>query len=90
MGLCEMFLSVDFKRAKDGQKGWEFSIICCRWWSWPAKCTSGIEELDCMVPVSIRKPRTEHKKGKLEESDKLVLVHVKDPVRLPKHSPSFG
>ena len=37
--------------------------------------------------IGISKPRTEHKKGQLDESDKLVLLHVKDPIRLPKHSP---
>lgn len=35
--------------------------------------------------VGVSKPRTEHKRGERAATDKLVLPHIKDPIRLSAH-----
>ena len=89
-GSMRNVLERRFKRAKEGQKGWEFPdlLVVDGGRGQLNIARAVLEELDCTVPmIGISKPRTEHKKGQLDESDKLVLLHVKDPIRLPKHSP---
>ena len=79
-----------FTRGKAGEKGWEFPdlLVVDGGRGQLNVARAVLKDLDCMVPmIGIAKPRTEHKKGKLDESDKLVLLHVKDSIRLPKHSP---
>lgn len=44
----------------------------------------GLEE---QAVVGLSKPRTERRKGDRASSDKIVLPHVKDPLRLPAHHP---
>ena len=89
-GSMRNVLTRRFIRAKEEQKGWEFPdllIVDGGRGQLNVACEV-LKELDCVVPViGIAKPRTEHKKGQEEASDKLILVHVKDPIRLPKHSP---
>ena len=89
-GSMRNVLERRFLRAKEGQKGWEFPdlLVVDGGRGQLNIARAVLSDLDCMVPmIGIAKPRTEHKKGKLDESDKLVLLHVKDPIRLPKHSP---
>lgn len=43
-----------------------------------------IEDVDV---IGFSKPRTEHARGELDASDKIVLEHVKEPIRLPKNNP---
>jgi excinuclease ABC subunit C len=39
--------------------------------------------------VGISKPRTEHRRGEREATDKLVLPRYKDPITLPSHDPAL-
>lgn len=42
-----------------------------------------LDDLGCDVPViGISKPRTEHKRGERDATDKIVLPNTKDPIRL--------
>ena len=48
-----------------------------------------LEELSVTdVPViGLAKPRTEHARGELEASDKIILPDEQEPIRLPAHNP---
>lgn len=89
-GSMRTVLERRFIRAKEQQKGWEFPdllVVDGGRGQLNVACEV-LKDLGCIVPViGIAKPRTEHKKGQEEASDKLFLVHVKEPIRLPKHSP---
>jgi excinuclease ABC subunit C len=89
-GSMRNVLERRLRRAKAEQKGWELPdlIVVDGGRGQLNIARAVIKELECVVPtIGIAKPRTEHKKGKLEESDKIILAHVKEPLRLPKHSP---
>ena len=79
-----------FTRAQQDQKGWEFPdlLVVDGGRGQLNIALSVLKQLGCSVPtIGIAKPRTEHQKGMMDESDKLILEHVKDPIRLPKHNP---
>ena len=46
----------------------------------------GLEEL---AIIGLSKPRTEHQRGQREATDKIVLPHIKNPIRLPKGHPGL-
>jgi excinuclease ABC subunit C len=45
--------------------------------------------LDDLPIVGLSKPRTEHKRGERGASDKIVLLRLKDPIRLPSNDPAL-
>lgn len=45
--------------------------------------------VDDLPVVGISKPRTEHARGERDATDKVVLPHVKDPLKLSAHHPGL-